>query len=122
MRHLRIYESLIEEQQPPKAPAAPSKATAVASKQATAVKRTANFFNKIYKMNLPLDGNPKNKEYMKAFGRFCQEYKITTWTCKKGDGFCSDAQEGEITIKDDNARAKFDKIVKNKALELLMKP
>lgn len=123
MRHLRIYESLIEEQQPPKAPAAPSKATAVASKKTQQNKRMANFFNKLYKINLPLDGNEMNKEYMKAFGRFCQEYKIPTYTCKKGDGYCNDAHAGELTIKDDPAAwAKFNKMVKVKALELLMKP
>ncbi len=120
MRHLRIYESLIQEQQPP-VPSA--KNSAIESKRAQQTKRMANFFNKLYKINLPLDGNPMNKEYMKAFGRFCQEQKILTYTCKKGDGYCNDAHAGELTIKDDPAAwAKFNKMVKVKALELLMKP
>lgn len=119
MRHLRIFESYQEQLQeatPPKTP------TPQQSKEAAKVNRMANFFNKFYKLNLKLDGNPKNPEYMKAFSRFCQEHKITTWTCKKGDGYCSDAQAGMITIKDEKSRKIFDIAVKTKALNLLMKP
>jgi hypothetical protein len=120
MRHLRIFESYQEQLQEATPPTSASPTQQ--SKEAAAVNRMANFFNKFYKLNLKLDGNPKNPEYMKAFTRFCQEHKITTWTCKKGDGYCSDAQAGMITIKDEKSRAIFDKIVKTKALELLMKP
>jgi hypothetical protein len=115
MRHLRIFESHTEQLQeatPPK----------TESKESIQNKRMANFFNKLYKMNLPLDGNGKNPEYIKAFTRYCGEKKITTHICKKGDGFCSDLQAGEITVKDAQMRAKFERSVKNNALALLMKP
>lgn len=120
MRHLRIYESHQEQLQEATPP--PTTSPTQQSKEANAVKRMANFFNKFYKLNLKLDGNPKNPEYIKAFGRFCREHKITPWICKKGDGYCSDAQAGMITIKDEKSRVIFDKTVKAKALDLLMKP
>lgn len=120
MRHLRIFESHTEQLQEATPPtSATAKKESMKSIQA---KRLANFFNKLYKINLPLDGNEMNKEYMKAFSRFCQEYKITTYTCKKGDGYCNDAHAGELTIRDEKSRAIFNKVIKTKALELLMKP
>jgi len=117
MRHLRIFESHIDPIQE-----AELDKEKLASKKAEYTKKMANFFNKHYKMNLPLDGNGKNPEYIKAFTRFCTEKKITIWTCKPGDGYCSDEQAGEVTIKDPIARAKFDKIMKNALLTLLMNP
>ena len=117
MKHLRIFESegwTIQED-------ALSKENLV-SKKGEDNKKMSNFFNKYYKMNLPLDGNWKNPEYTKAFVRFCTEKKIITWTCKQGDGYCSDAQAGEITIKDPAAQARFNKIMKNSLLTLLMQP
>ncbi len=117
MKHLRVFEANawpVHEEELPK--------DNVASKKGEHTKKMANFFNKYYKMNLPLDGNAKNPEYIKAFTRFCTEKKITIWTCKPGDGYCSDAQAGEITIKDPIAKSKFDKILKNTLLTLLMKP
>lgn len=117
MKHLRIFESHIDPIQ--EADLGKEK---LASKKGMINKKMANFFNKYYKMNLPLDGNWKNPEYTKAFVRFCTEKQITTWTCKPGDGYCSDEQAGEVTIKDPIARAKFDKILKNALLTLLMKP
>lgn len=117
MKHLKIFES---EAWPVQEEALTK--DNMASKKAENNKKMANFFNKHYKLNLPLDGNWKNPEYTKAFVRFCTEQKIQTWTCKKGDGYCSDAQEGEVTIKDPIAKGKFDKILKNSLLTLLMKP
>jgi nucleoid-associated protein YejK len=86
------------------------------------IKEMANFFNKHYQMNIPLDGNSKNPEYIKAMQRFTTEHKITVWTCRKGDGYCSDEQAGEITIRDKDARAKFNGILKNLLLKMLMNP
>jgi hypothetical protein len=117
MKHLRIFESHIDPIQE-----AELGKERLASKKGTINKKMANFFNKYYKMNLPLDGNWKNPEYIKAFTRFCTENKIQTWTCKPGDGWCSDEQAGEVTVKDPIARAKFNKIMKNALLTLLMKP
>ena len=117
MKHLRIFESEIRSLQE-----AELTKDNLASKKAEENKKMANFFNKYYKLNLPLDGNWKNPEYTKAFVRFCTEKKIITWTCKPGDGYCSDEQAGEVTIKDKVARAKFNSIMKNALLTLLMKP
>jgi len=117
MKHLRIFES----EAWPVQEEALSKGN-LTSKKGEHTKKMANFFNKHYKLNLPLDGNWKNPEYTKAFVRFCTEKQIQTWTCKKGDGYCSDEQAGEVTVKDPIAKAKFDKILKNSLLTLLMKP
>ena len=55
MKHLRIFESEIRSLQE-----AELTKDNLASKKAEENKKMANFFNKYYKLNLPLDGNWKN--------------------------------------------------------------
>ena len=64
-------------------------------------KEWAQFFNKHYKLNLPVDGNWKNIEFNKTMERYLKEKNLPIWVCKKGDGYCSDDGEdaGEITTK-----------------------
>lgn len=117
MKHIEIFESFIEEKSD-----TTLTSDRLKSEKGNDTKRMANFFNKYYKINIPLDGNWKNPDYMKAMQRFVTEKKIDPiWTCRKGDGYCKDEQEGEITIRDAKARAKFNSIMKNILLDMLMK-
>lgn len=62
MKHLKIFESVtgsIQEE-------ALAKGNLV-SKKGELTKKMANFFNKHYRMNLPLDGNWQNPEYTQSF-------------------------------------------------------
>ena len=65
-------------------------------------KQTSEFFNKYYKLNLPVDGNWLNPEYNKTMERYLKEKNIPIWVCKKGDGYCSNDGEddGVITTKE----------------------
>lgn len=65
-------------------------------------KKHSEFFNKYYKLNLPLDGNWLNPEFSKVMGRYLKEKNIPIWVCKKGDGYCSNDGEddGVITTKE----------------------
>jgi hypothetical protein len=63
-------------------------------------KKHSEFFNKYYKLNLPIDGNWLNPEFSKAMERYLKEKNIPIWKCKKGDGYCPDEEDGVITTKD----------------------
>ena len=63
-------------------------------------KQTSEFFNKYYKLNLPVDGNWLNPEYNKTMERYLKEKNIPIWVCKKGDGFCPEGDEGSITTQE----------------------
>jgi hypothetical protein len=65
-------------------------------------KQESEFFNKYYKLNLPVDGNWLNPEFNKTMGRYLKEKNIPIWVCKKGDGYCSDDGEdaGHVTTQE----------------------
>jgi len=67
------------------------------SKQA---KKFQEVFNSLYKANLPVDGNWKDKKYNELKKKWLNEKGLTIHICKKGDGYCNDNDEGEITTKD----------------------
>ena len=117
MRNIKLYESYTEEISEDNLASDRLK-----SPKGKETKEMANFFNKHYKMNIPLDGNWKNPEYIKAMQRFTTEHKISVWTCRKGDGYCSDEQAGEIVVRDKDARAKFNRILNNRLLKMIMNP
>jgi hypothetical protein len=61
-------------------------------------KKQSEFFNKYYKLNLPIDGNWLNPEFSKAMERYLKEKNIPIWVCKKGDGYCSNDGEDEGVV------------------------
>ncbi len=65
-------------------------------------KEWSQFFNKHYKINLPVDGNWLNPDFNKTMERYLKEKNLSIWVCKKGDGYCSEdgEDEGVITTKD----------------------
>jgi glycyl-tRNA synthetase beta subunit len=62
----------------------------------------AEFLNYHYKINLQSSttGSWTDKDYNDYLKRFMEENKIPVWLCKKGDGYCNDDSEGEVTTKD----------------------
>lgn len=63
-------------------------------------KEWSKFFNKHYKLNLPVDGNWMNPDYNKTMERYIKEKGLTLSVCKKGDGYCHDDNAGEVYTKD----------------------
>jgi uncharacterized protein YifE (UPF0438 family) len=62
-------------------------------------KEFQNFFNKYYKLNLPVDGNWMSSAYNNTMKKYIEEKKLPLGVCKKGDGYCNDAYEGEVYTK-----------------------
>ena len=60
----------------------------------------SDFFNKYYKMNLPVDGNWKNPEYNKTLARYYKEKNIPVYVCQTNDSYCGSGSEGVVTTKD----------------------
>lgn len=69
------------------------------SPKAQYIKEWQKFLNQYYNINMTVDGNWKSKEYGDALKRYFEEKGIPVWVCKKGDGYCHDNDEGEITTK-----------------------
>ena len=67
-------------------------------------KSEASFLNQYYKINLPAatTGNWKDKDFNEYLKKFMEEKQIPVWICKKGDGYCHDDDEGQVTTKDIN--------------------
>lgn len=65
-------------------------------------KKVAKFLNLYYNMNLPAasTGNYNDKDYNEALKKFMDEKEVPVWTCKIGDGYCRDDDEGIVTTKD----------------------
>jgi hypothetical protein len=67
-------------------------------------KEMAKFLNSYYKINLDAatTGSWTDKDYNESLKKFMEEKGISVWTCKKGDGWCSQDgnDEGEITTKE----------------------
>lgn len=62
-------------------------------------KKFQQLFNKIYKTRFPIDGNWKDKTYNSTMMRYIKDKGLSMYVCKKGDGYCSDAQEGEVHVR-----------------------
>jgi hypothetical protein len=60
----------------------------------------SQFFNKYYKMNLPVDGNWMNPEYNKTLTRYFKEKNIPVYVCQANDSYCGSGSEGVVTTKD----------------------
>lgn len=60
----------------------------------------SDFFNKYYKMNLPVDGNWKNPNYNKTLERYYKEKNIPVYVCQTNDSYCGSGSEGVVTTKD----------------------
>jgi len=72
-------------------------------------KQFKQVFNKLYKTNFPLDGNWKVKGYNETMSRYIKDKGLSVYVCKKGDGYCGDDQEGEVTVNgNDNTKNLFD--------------
>jgi hypothetical protein len=65
-------------------------------------KEMAKFLNSYYKINLDAatTGSWTDKDYNENLKKFMEEKGITVWVCKKGDGYCHDDSEGEVTTKE----------------------
>ena len=72
------------------------------SYKAAHTKETAQFLNNYYKINLTSSttGNWSDKDYNDYLKKFMEEKGIPVWVCKKGDGYCHDNSEGEVTTKE----------------------
>mgnify|MGYP000232577475 FL=1 len=57
----------------------------LSSRKGDMTKKQSEFFNKYYKLNLPLDGDWTNLEFNNAMERYLKEKKLPIWVCKKGD-------------------------------------
>ena len=74
--------------------------TQLASSKGKQTKKFQEVFNSLYKSNLPVDGNWKDKKYNELKKKWLNEKGLTIHICKKGDGYCHDDDEGEVTTKD----------------------
>ncbi len=72
------------------------------SKQA---KKFQEVFNSLYKANLPVDGNWKDKKYNELKKKWLEEKGLTVHICKKGDGYCHDDDEGEVTTAEHHVKS-----------------
>ena len=72
------------------------------SEKGNHTKIIAEFLNYHYKINLQASttGSWTDKDYNDYLKKFMEENKIPVWVCKKGDGYCHDDSEGEVTTKD----------------------
>jgi hypothetical protein len=72
------------------------------SLKAEYTKKVATFLNSYYNIKLPaaITGNFYDKNYNETLKRFYEDNDIPVWICSKGDGYCSDYHEGEVTTKD----------------------
>ena len=62
--------------------------------------RWAKLFNRLYKLNLPTNGDWTNPEFNKTMERYLKDRGIAIHICSKGDGYCHDNNAGEVTTKD----------------------
>lgn len=84
------------------------------SPKAQNTKKIATALNTYYKINLgaATTGQWTDKDYNDTLKRFMDEKKIPVWVCKKGDGYCHDEDEGEITAGANDVRRFYDEISK----------
>jgi hypothetical protein len=72
------------------------------SPKAQGTKDQATFLNYYYGTNLPsaTTGSWTDKDFNDTLKKFMEEKGIPVWICKKGDGYCADGDEGEVTTKE----------------------
>jgi hypothetical protein len=72
------------------------------SKRAKITKKEASFLNSYYSINLDasVTGNWHDKDFNDYLKKFMEEKGIEVWICKKGDGYCHDDAEGEVTTQE----------------------
>jgi hypothetical protein len=77
---------------------------ALQSPYAQQTKKEASFLNQYYKINLSAatTGSWTDKDFNDTLKKFMEEKNIPVWICKKGDGYCHDDSEGQVTTKDIN--------------------
>lgn len=93
--NIRKMYGVISEQQP-------LTADRLNSPKGNVTKVWSQFFNKHYKLTLPVDGNWMNPEYNKTMERYLKEKNLPIGVCKKGDGYCDDDEDGVVYTKDLN--------------------
>ena len=81
------------------------------SRKAQGTKKYQQVFNKLYKTNFPLDGNWTDKKFNETMMRYIKDKGLTPYVCKKGDGFCNDDAEGEVTVYSKEDFKKLDAFV-----------
>ena len=72
------------------------------SPKAQGTKDQATFLNYYYGTNLSsaTTGSWTDKDFNDTLKKFMEEKGIPVWICKKGDGYCADGDEGEVTTKE----------------------
>jgi len=72
------------------------------SPKAQGTKDQATFLNYYYGTNLSsaTTGSWTDKDFNDSLKKFMEEKGIPVWICKKGDGYCADGDEGEVTTKE----------------------
>ena len=70
------------------------------SPKAKSTKSWAQFFNRYYKLQLPMDGKWDNPQFNIAMKRYIEEKKLPVYFCKSGDDYCN--TDGEVVTKDIN--------------------
>jgi hypothetical protein len=77
-------------------------AQALQSPKSQGTKDQATFLNYYYGTNLSsaTTGSWTDKDFNDTLKKFMEEKGIPVWICKKGDGYCADGDEGEVTTKE----------------------
>ena len=72
------------------------------SPKAQNIKKQSLFLNQYYTMNLSsaTTGSWTDKDFNDTLKKFMEEKGVPVHICKKGDGYCADADEGEVTTKE----------------------
>ena len=72
------------------------------SRKAQFTKKVASFLNSYYKIKLgaATTGSWTDQDYNNTLKKFMEEKGIKVWICKKGDGWCDPANEGEVSTKE----------------------
>lgn len=75
---------------------------ALQSPKAQGIKKQSTFLNQYYNMNLSsaTTGSWTDKDFNDTLKKFMEEKGVPVHICKKGDGYCADGDEGEVTTKE----------------------
>jgi len=83
----------------------------LSSPKAIFTKKQQQIFNFKYGANLPLDGNWKDEKFNELKKRYLTENNIPFYICRKGDGYCNDADAGEVIAYGKEEMKKFFELV-----------
>jgi len=72
------------------------------SPKSQGIKKQALFLNQYYGINLSASttGSWTDKDFNDTLKKFMEEKGVPVHICKKGDGYCADGDEGEVTTKE----------------------